>query len=162
MSVSGDLTTIVESGDGSAAMCLQCKTIRVSASSCDDRSSTTSAASVCWPSELVNNKQVSSQAMKIFLPNNLSAHMPFFHFSFNKLIDFCLFVELDRKPFQSRGVFVSGPLTRRAWDVPRKSLSFSLKEHGMYLSVTKSTCSVFKSWSKMAPSSSPKVAGIPA
>ena len=95
-------------------MCLQCKTIRVSASSCDDRSSTTSVASVCLPSELVNNKQVSSQATKIFLPDNLSAYVSFFHSSFNKLINCCLFVELDRKPFQSRGVFVSGPLTRRA------------------------------------------------
>ena len=59
-------------------------------------------------------------------------------------------------------VFVSGPLTRRAWDVPRKSLSFSLMEHGMYLSVTKSTRSVFGSWSKRGPASSPKIALIPA
>ena len=160
--MSGDLTTIVESGDSSAAMFLQCKTIRVSASSCDDRSSTTSVASVCLPSELVNNKQVSSQTTKIFLPNNLSAYVSFFHSFFNKLINCCLFVELDRKPFQLCGVFVSGPLISRAWDVPRKSLSFSLMEHGMYLSVTKSTRSVFGSWSKMTSASSPKVAGIPA
>ena len=84
--MSGDLTTIVESGDTSAAMCLQRKTVHVSASSCDDRNSATSVASVCLPSELVNNKQVSSQTTKIFLLNNLSAYVSFFHSSFNKLL----------------------------------------------------------------------------
>ena len=63
--MSGDLTTTVESGDSSAAMCLQCNTIGVSTSSCDDRSSTTSVASVCLSSELVNNKQVSSQTTNL-------------------------------------------------------------------------------------------------
>ena len=92
--MSGDLTIMVESGDSSAAMCLWCKTMHVLASSCDDLSSTISVASVCLPSELVNNRHVSLQTMKIFLHNNLSAYMSFFHSSFNKLINCCLFVEL--------------------------------------------------------------------